>query len=145
MQVRSISLNDRKPWNQLWQGYLAFYNTDLSDDVTNSTWKRITTQEKGFFALVAVDDQGAVIGFVHCLVHHNTWGVAPRIYLEDLYVSENARGGGVGRSLIEAVYSEADSRGAKDVYWFTNHDNETARKLYDRIGKLSTFVRYDRP
>lgn len=144
MQIRAITNKDRESWNPLWQGYLAFYDTALSEDVTDSTWHRITTGDKGFFALVAEDAQGTLIGFVHCLVHYNTWGVAPRIYLEDLYVSETLRGGGVGRSLIEAVYSEADNRGAKDVYWFTNHDNETARKLYDRIGKLSSYVRYDR-
>lgn len=145
MSIRSITSDDRDAWNPLWQGYLAFYDTQLSDDVTNSTWHRVTTQDKGFFALVAEDDGGAIVGFAHCLVHYNTWGVAPRIYLEDLYVSETARGGGFGRSLVEAVYAEADNRGAKDVYWFTNHDNETARKLYDKIGKLSLFVRYDRP
>lgn len=144
MQIRLIKNEDRDAWNPLWQGYLAFYNTDLSDEVTNSTWHRVTTQDKGFFALVAEDDEGAVVGFAHCLVHHNTWGIAPRIYLEDLYVSETARGGGFGRSLLEGVYQEADNRGAKDVYWFTNHDNETARNLYDKIGKLSSFVRYDR-
>lgn len=144
MLVRAITTEDRDNWNLLWQAYLAFYDTVLSDDVTNSTWHRITTQDKGFFALVAEDEQGALAGFVHCLVHYNTWGTAPRIYLEDLYVSETLRGGGVGRLLVESVYGEADKRGAKDVYWFTNHDNETARKLYDRIGKLSSYVRYDR-
>ncbi|MEP0518914.1 MAG: GNAT family N-acetyltransferase [Hyphomicrobiales bacterium] len=144
MQIRAISNEDRESWNPLWQGYLSFYNTPLPEDVTDSTWHRIVTQDKGFFALVAEDDEGKLIGFAHCLAHYNTWGVAPKIYLEDLYVSQSVRGGGVGRSLIEAVYQEADVRGARDVYWFTNHDNETARRLYDRIGKLSSFVRYDR-
>lgn len=144
-EIRPIEVRDRAAWDVLWHGYLAFYSTALTAEVHESTWDRVTTQDKGFFGLLAENADGEIVGFVHCLEHYNTWGTTPRIYLEDLYVSENIRGGGVGRALIEAVYTEADCRGAKDVYWFTNHDNETARKLYDRIGKLSSFVRYDRP
>ena len=65
-------------------------------------------------------------------------------YLEDLFVTPEARGLGVGRALIEGVYAEADLRGADRTYWATQEQNATARKLYDSIGTLTEFVQYRR-
>ena len=59
-------------------------------------------------------------------------------------MAPQARGTGTGRALIEAVYAAADASGAPRVYWLTQEDNHTARKLYDRIGRLSGFVKYER-
>jgi GNAT superfamily N-acetyltransferase len=50
----------------------------------------------------------------------------------------------VGRALIEATYREADKRGATRTYWATMEGNATARRLYDRLAKLSGFVQYRR-
>jgi len=47
--------------------------------------------------------------------------------------------------LIEAVYQAADANGTPSVYWLTQDFNTTARQLYDRIGVLSPFIRYNRP
>ena len=73
-----------------------------------------------------------------------TGSITNRCYLEDLFVSPDARGLGAGRALIEAVYAAADAAGADQVYWLTAHSNETARKLYDRVGRLTPFVKYRR-
>ena len=43
-----------------------------------------------------------------------------------------------------AVYAEADAAGAADVYWLTQEFNVTARRLYDRIGRATPFVKYVR-
>ena len=54
-------------------------------------------------------------------------------------------GTGIGRALIEAVYDAADEAGHPNVYWQTQHFNETGRRLYDRVGELSPFIVYNRP
>jgi GNAT superfamily N-acetyltransferase len=61
-----------------------------------------------------------------------------------LFVDPAARGKGVGRALIEAVYDEADNRGATCTYWATMGNNATARRLYDGLATLSPFVQYRR-
>ena len=58
--------------------------------------------------------------------------------------SPEVRGTGVGRALIEAVYTAADEAGAPSVYWLTQDFNHTARQLYDRIGVKTPFIRYNR-
>ncbi|HVK81374.1 MAG TPA: GNAT family N-acetyltransferase, partial [Verrucomicrobiae bacterium] len=64
---------------------------------------------------------------------------------EDLFVSADARGAGVGRALIEAVYARADANDWGRVYWLTQDTNTTARKLYDQVAKNSGFIQYRRP
>jgi GNAT superfamily N-acetyltransferase len=54
------------------------------------------------------------------------------------------RGRGVGAALIEAVYAAADAAGCPSVYWLTQEFNSAARQLYDRIGTLTPFIRYNR-
>ena len=56
-------------------------------------------------------------------------------YLEDLFVSSDARGSGAGRALIQAVYRAADAANADQVYWLTAQSNMTARKLMTAWGR----------
>ena len=81
---------------------------------------------------------------VHFLFHRHAWKIENVCYLQDLYARPETRDTGVGRALIEAVYAAADQAGAPAVYWLTQDFNVTARRLYDRIGKLSPFIRYTR-
>jgi GNAT superfamily N-acetyltransferase len=54
--------------------------------------------------------------------------------MNDLYVSEEARGAGVGRALIGATVEVARERGAPLVEWATAPGNHTAQRLYDSTG-----------
>jgi GNAT superfamily N-acetyltransferase len=63
-------------------------------------------------------------------------------YLQDLFTAEAARGQGVGRALIEAVYLRAAEASLPRVYWHTHETNATAMKLYDTVAEKSGFVVY---
>jgi GNAT superfamily N-acetyltransferase len=63
-------------------------------------------------------------------------------YLQDLFTTPAARGQGVGRALIEAVYAKAREAGSPRVYWHTHETNATARRLYDEIAEMSGFLVY---
>jgi ribosomal protein S18 acetylase RimI-like enzyme len=72
------------------------------------------------------------------------WLVGDEVHILNLAVHPEARGTGAGRALIEAVYAEADAAGAPNVYWLTQEFNATARRLYDRVGRATPFVKYVR-
>jgi GNAT superfamily N-acetyltransferase len=61
-------------------------------------------------ALVA-ERAGELLGLTHYLFHRNTIQIEPSCYLQDLFTLPAARGHGVGRALIEAVYEQAQSVG----------------------------------
>jgi len=142
--VRPLKEGDRAEWEERWRNYLIFYEAVLPPEQTEANWERLMDPENDPRGLVAVDDDGRMIGIVHYLFHVSTWLMGPSCYLQDLYVDEAARGTGAGRALIEAVYAAADEAGASQVYWTTQHFNETARRLYDRIGKVTPFIKYNR-
>lgn len=103
----------------------------------------LSDDPQDFHGLVAVKD-GKLVGLAHYVFHRHGWKLENVCYLQDLYVNDAARGTGAGRALIEAVYVEADKAGSPDVYWMTQEFNETARRLYDRIGKVTPFIKYAR-
>jgi GNAT superfamily N-acetyltransferase len=142
--IRPLEPKDKQAWLPLWRGYLEFYETSVSDEVTEATWRRIIDPAGSIHGFCAVDADGKLIGIVHYLFHPVTWAVSDRCYLEDLFVSPDARGSGAGRALIEAVYRAADKVGADQVYWLTAHSNATARQLYDRVAQVTPFIKYRR-
>lgn len=143
MSVRPLLAGDELRWRALFAGYCAFYETELEPAVVELTWCRLLAADAGLHGLVA-EAGGGVVGLSHVVVHPSTWSTTPYVYLEDLFVDPAARGTGAGRALIDAVYALADEHGAARVYWHTKHDNATARRLYDRVGALTPFVKYQR-
>src|SRR4051812_6683229 len=99
-EIRPLEARDRDAWLPLWRGYCDFYETSVPSDVTEETWKRIVDPAGAIHGLGAFDADGRLIGIVHYLFHPVTWCVFPRCYLEDLFVSPEARGSGAGRALI---------------------------------------------
>ena len=144
VRVRALARSDHDAWLPLWRGYLAFYRTSLASEVTAETWRRLHDPAHPLHGFGAAKDGERLVGFVHYLFHPVTWSIADRCYLEDLFVSPEARGGGAGGALIEAVYEAADAAGADQVYWLTERENETARRLYDRVGRLTPLIKYRR-
>jgi GNAT superfamily N-acetyltransferase len=143
--VRPVSRDDYQQWLTLWDGYNAFYGrsgtTALAPEITAMTWSRFFDAYEPVHALVA-ESEGRLIGLTHYLFHRSMTSIAPLCYLSDLFTSEAARGKGVGRALIEAVYDKARLAGSPRVYWQTHETNATAREVYDKVADLSGFIVY---
>lgn len=145
LEVRSIERRDYEPWRVLWDGYNAFYGrsgpTALPEEISRMTWSRFFDPYEPVHALVAESD-GRLLGLTHYLFHRSTTAIEPTCYLQDLFTAEEARGKGVGRSLIGEVYRRALSAGLTRVYWQTHQTNRTAMTLYNKVAELSGFVVY---
>jgi GNAT superfamily N-acetyltransferase len=140
--VRSVARTDFAQWQPLWEGYNRFYGRDpLASEITQTTWSRFFDANEPVHALVAEKD-GQLLGLAHYLFHRSTISIEPTCYLQDLFTKETARSTGIGRALIEAVYSQARIAGSIRVYWQTQESNLTAIKLYDRVADRSGFVVY---
>jgi GNAT superfamily N-acetyltransferase len=143
--IRDVRPTDRSAWESLWAGYIAFYESSIPPDVTDTTWRRFFDRNEPMQALVAADNAiGELLGFTHIVFHRGTWAIGDFCYLEDLFVAEHARNRGVARALIEAVYDLADERGCARVYWLTHESNTTARALYDKVAEHKGFIQYRR-
>ena len=145
--IRPARPDDFDDWLPLWDGYNAFYGrsgeTALAPEITRATWSRFFDAYEPMWALVAEDD-GLLVGLAHYLFHRSTTALQPSCYMQDLFTASAARGRGVGRALIEAVYDAAARAGVARVYWQTHETNATAMRLYDQIAEKPGFVIYRR-
>lgn len=136
---------DFPSWKSLFDGYNAFYGregqTALAPAVIETTWKRIHDPGEAVHALVA-EQGGKLVGLTHFLYHRTTLAIAQTCYLQDLFTVPEARGQGIARALIEAVYEHAREAGAARVYWQTHESNATAQRLYDQVAERSGFIVY---
>ncbi|HUL48166.1 MAG TPA: GNAT family N-acetyltransferase [Steroidobacteraceae bacterium] len=141
--IRPLEAGDRAQWSALWSGYLRFYRQHLPEEVTAGTFARLIDPRAPLKGLVA-ERGGTLAGFVHFQFHPTSWSLRDSCYLEDLYVDSEARGGGIGRALIRAVYEAADRAQAASVYWLTQEFNAEGRALYDTLARRTSFIRYER-
>ena len=142
--VRPIEATDEAEWRRLWKAYLDFYETSVPEEVYQTTFRRLLDPDRPQqMGLLAVKD-GKPVGLVHYIYHAHNWRIEDICYLQDLYADPEVRGTGIGRKLIQAVYDIADRDGCPAVYWTTQDFNHEARKLYDRIGHLTPFIKYSR-
>jgi len=145
--IRPVVENDYAQWLPLWDGYNAFYGrsgaTALDPAVTRTTWARFFDAHEPVHALVA-EEGGRLIGLAHYLYHRSTTAIGLNCYMQDLFTAAGARGRGVGKALIEAVYAAARAAGSPRVYWQTHETNAAAMRLYDQMAEKSGFLVYRR-
>ena len=139
--IRPLLPGDYEKWLALWKGYQIFYETNIPEEVSRESFRRMLDPAEPTAGALAFQGENA-IGMVNWIFHRSNWTIGDYCYLQDLYVSQQSRGGGVGRQLIEHVYAEARKAGCPMVYWLTHETNATARLLYDRIATHQGFIKY---
>ena len=83
---------------------------------------------------LAFDEQGEPAGFCQLRYRLSVWTGAHDCWLEDLFVVEQARGGGHGRELVETAIANAGSRGCRRMELDVNEQNEGALRFYESLG-----------
>jgi len=87
------------------------------------------------FAHVAEED-GRVVGMAIWFRTFSTWTGRHGIYLEDLYVRDEARGHGVGRALVTALATIARTSGYARLDWSVLDWNASAIRFYESLGAV---------
>jgi GNAT superfamily N-acetyltransferase len=142
--IRTAGRTDEEGWRRLWQAYHAFYDSEISEAVTAATWARIASDDVPHVgSLIAKQGGGPLVGMLNYVLHDSTWASAPVCHLEDLYVAQDMRGGGIGRALIEDLAERGRKAGWYRVYWNTARDNSQAQTLYNKIAERTGWVRYE--
>ena len=139
--IRAATAGDHDAWLPLWRGYQAFYEVDLPEATTRTTWQRLLDPAEPMHVALAEID-GQVVGMVHFIEHRSCWSERNSVYLQDLFTAPGLRGRGVGRALIEHVYARAAALGCAKVHWLTHETNAQAMLLYDKLAERPGFVQY---
>jgi GNAT superfamily N-acetyltransferase len=144
LEIAPIVVAELERLLPLIAAYQRFYEVDDIDEERNRDFFRRFLAPSDDGLLLGARDDGALVGYACLYWHFSSLTAAESVLMNDLFVSEAARGRGVGRALIEASAAVARERGAAHLEWATAPDNLTAQRLYDSTGaKRSEWVEYE--
>ena len=134
-RVWRAEIDEAESVTRLLVGFRNHYGKDWpSDNAMLATVERLIEQPDVDFLLGAADDDAPPAGVCQLRYRLSVWMAAPDCWLEDLFVEEAARGGGVGAALVAAALERARARGCRRVELDTSEDNAAALALYHRFG-----------
>jgi GNAT superfamily N-acetyltransferase len=129
-QVRPVREDELESVLPLIAGYQRFYEAEPDDQRNREFFARfIEPSDQGLLLGAWVDDEP--VGFATLYWFHSSTRAADTVLMNDLFVADHVRGGGVGRALIDACLAVTRERGAAHLEWYTAPDNLTAQRLYD--------------
>lgn len=116
-------------------GELAAY--ERAPEAAQATGPQLTEAlfgpQPAAFVLIA-EDGDAPVGFALWFRNFSTWTGTHGVYLEDLYVRPEARGGGHGKALLGALAEICVARGYERFEWSVLDWNEPSIGFYRSIG-----------
>lgn len=112
----------------------------LEHKMTNTT-ERMKAERNCFEGLVALNDSGAIVGYMMYYPIYLSWS-GKSLYLEDIYIQSPYRGHGIGEQFMQHFLNTAKSTGCKRVRWQVSEWNDPAVGFYTSLG--ATIDPYER-
>ncbi len=143
IEIRDARPEEAEELLPLMRAYCDFYDASPPDrGLLEMARTLMTDPEQG--AMFIARDGADAVGFATLDWKWSSLKGARIGYLEDLFVTPDARGRGIADALIEACAERCRERGAPAMEWLTAPDNHRAHAVYDRTGAVAdTYVEYD--
>ena len=142
ISVGPVSADDRDQWELLYNGYAEFYRVAMNDEILDTVWGWIHDAANPFFGLIAKNENGRALGLMHCRQMPSPLRGALVGFLDDLFVSPDARGQGVVEELYQALNALGKAQGWPFIRWITAEDNYRGRAVYDKLSEKTHWVTY---
>ena len=142
INVTRLNEADRAGWEALYHGYATFYKTAVTPEGLDTVWSWIFDEQKPFYALGVRDGNGKLIGLMHYREMPSPLRGQKVGFLDDLFVTPDARGTGAVDALFASLEQDAQAKGWPLVRWLTGDDNYRGRGVYDKIATRTMWVTY---
>ena len=143
MIVAPVTEQDLDDLLLLMRGYCDFYAVAPPDaELLALSRALLADPEREGVQLIARRERAAV-GFATVFWSWSTLSAARLAVMNDLFVTDAARGSGAAEALIGACAEAARAHGCKELSWQTAKDNDRAQAVYERVGaQRSEWVDY---
>ena len=140
--IRNIEIKDRVEWEKLYQGYADFYKVEITEEILNTVWNWLHDLKHELNGLVYEIDNH-IVAIAHYRKMPSPLRGKDIGFLDDLYVHPDYRGRKIGEDIINKLNEISKERGWGLIRWITRNNNHSAKSLYDRIAKKSTWDVYE--
>lgn len=140
--ARPLAEGDRHRWQELYEGYLGFYETALTDEQMDTVWSWLMDADHEVNGLVVEGAEG-LVGLAHWREFARPSSASVGGYLDDLFVDPSARGAGAVDALLAALKRIGAEQGWTVIRWITADNNYRARSKYDREARRTPWITYD--
>lgn len=134
LRIRPGELEDVPLIAQLIRGLARYEKLEHEVVMTEEKLKDSLFGERRYAETLIAEEDGEPVGFALFFHNYSTFLAQPGIYLEDLFVLPERRGGGVGRALLEKLAELALERGCGRLEWAVLDWNVDAIRFYERLG-----------
>jgi GNAT superfamily N-acetyltransferase len=133
--ITVVGEDDLEALLPLMRDYCDFYAVAPPDDELLALSRTlIADREHEGLQLIGREPNGRAVGFATLFWLWSTLSASRIGLMNDLFVSGDARGGGLAERLIAACRERCADRGATALVWQTAKDNHRAQAVYDRVG-----------
>jgi GNAT superfamily N-acetyltransferase len=133
--IQRVRRSDLDELLALMRAYCDFYEVSPADaDLLALAQALIDDPQRDGIQLLARDEHGAAVGFATLYWSWSTTAACRIAVMNDLFVTESARGKGLAEELIRACREECSRNGARRLTWQTAPENHRAQAVYERVG-----------
>jgi len=144
ISVSRIKIEDRSAWEAMYYGYAEFYQVPMNDEILDTVWSWLFDGAYPFYGLIAKNEQGDAVGFMHCREMPSPLRGAKVGFLDDLFVKPEARGQGAVEALYDALNELASVQDWPFTRWITAENNYRGRAVYDKLADKTHWVTYQK-
>jgi GNAT superfamily N-acetyltransferase len=135
--IREPGDSDFFPWLSLYEAYTAARGAALTEQKALLLWTWLSDPAHVESALVAVDDDGSVLGLAHFHTFPRPLEGDSGVFIDALYLGADVHDHSVGERLLDAVRSYAASHGAGVVRWTKSEGEQLPAALASAGGESS--------
>jgi GNAT superfamily N-acetyltransferase len=134
VRIRAASRDDVPVIAELIRGLARFEKLEHEVVMTEGLLATGLFSERPYAEVLLAEQDTQPVGFALFFPNFSTFLGRPGIYLEDLFVLPEHRGGGIGRTLLAHLARLAVERGAGRLEWAVLDWNRDAIGFYERLG-----------
>ena len=132
--IRNCEPQDLPKLVILCQKHAEFEKADFSPEGKEEGLKKALFNENPKLYCLVVSTDKDIVGYVSYTFDYSTWDAATFMYMDCLFLEEEARSFGIGEVLIEKLKQIGIEKDCINIQWQTPQFNERAIKFYHRIG-----------
>lgn len=134
VEVLSIEPYHLKALLELCREHAAYEKADFRENGQVERWRSALFAERPVLHGWIATDGEKPCGFMTVTVDYATWNAEPFAYMDCLYVREQYRGKGLGRTFFERLREFSVAHGCGWAEWQTPPDNKLGIGFYERMG-----------